>query len=161
MNEMNLMAFVCDNCGRSALARQHGADCPCGGTYSMAHTAPVTRVLWLSRHQMTPDQVESLQKLIGENIEITAENITWAASADGPADRARNAAEWKLIHRRLTSGGQRIAYVAGVFPPVAIEALKRGRPRTLRLLTPVSEQLPELRVGEGPIPYKHARWSHL
>ena len=120
-----------------------------------------TKVMWLSRHQMTDVQAESLRKIIGAEIEIISENVTWAASADGAADRVRNAAEWRLIHRRLTSDGQRLAYVAGVFPPVALEALKRGRPRTLRLLTPVSEQAPELRVGDGPIPFRHVRWVHL
>lgn len=120
-----------------------------------------TKVMWLSRHQMTADQAEGLRRIIGGDIEITAESVTWAASADGPADRARNTAEWQVIRRRLTRGGQRLAYVAGVFPPVALEALKRGRPRTLRLLTPVSEQAPELRVGDGPIPFRHLRWVHL
>ena len=118
-----------------------------------------TKVMWLSRHQITDVQAESLRKIIGAEIEIISENVTWAASADGAADRVRNAAEWRLIHRRLTSDGQRLAYVAG--PPVALEALKRGRPRTLRLLTPVSEQAPELRVGDGPIPFRHVRWVHL
>ena len=120
-----------------------------------------TKVMWLSRHQMTDVQAESLRKIIGAEIEIISENVTWAASADGAADRVRNAAEWRLFHRRLTSDGQRLAYVAGVFPPVALEALKRGRPRTLRLLTPVSEQAPELRVGDGPIPFRHVRWVRL
>lgn len=121
-----------------------------------------TKVMWLSRHQMTDEQAESLWEIIGEGeLKIIAENVTWAASADGQADRVRNAAEWRLIHRRLTSDGQRLAYVAGVFPPVALEALKRGRPRTLRLLTPVSEQAPELRVGDGPIPFRHVRWVRL
>ena len=41
MNEMNLMAFVCDNCGQIALAANRGADCPCGGTYSMDPPTPV------------------------------------------------------------------------------------------------------------------------
>ena len=41
MNEMNLMAFVCDNCGEVALAANRGADCPCGGTYSMTPDAAV------------------------------------------------------------------------------------------------------------------------
>ena len=117
--------------------------------------------MWLSRHQMTDEQAESLRGIIGGNIEILAENVTWAASADGPADRARNFDEWRLIHRRLTSDGQRLAYVAGVFPPVALEAVKHGRPLTLRLLTPVSEQAPELRVGDGPIPFRHLRWVRL
>lgn len=41
MNEMNLTVYMCDNCGEAALARQHGADCPCGGTYSMDPDAAV------------------------------------------------------------------------------------------------------------------------
>lgn len=120
-----------------------------------------TEVMWLSRHKMTDEQAESLRKIIGDEIEIISENVTWAASADGAADRVRNKAEWQLIYRRLTADGQRLAYVAGVFPPVALEALQRGRPRALRLLTPVSEQAPELRVGDGPIPFRHLRWVHL
>lgn len=155
-----MKTYTCDNCGNTALAWRHGADCICGGTYSMA-TAPVTKVLWLSRHQMTPEQADGLCGIIGGDIEVIPENITWAASADGNADRTRNAAEWRLIHLRLTSDGQRLSYVAGVFPPVALEALKRGRPRTLRLLTPVSEQAPELRIGDGPIPFRHVRWVRL
>ena len=31
----NLKEYVCDNCGEVALAANWGADCPCGGTYSM------------------------------------------------------------------------------------------------------------------------------
>lgn len=121
-----------------------------------------TKIMWLSRHALSAEQEESLRWFIGGGeLEIIAENVTWAASADGAADRARNFAEWRLIHRRLTGDGQRLAYVAGVFPPVALEALKRGRPRTLRLLTPVSEQAPELRVGDGPIPFRHLRWAPL
>jgi hypothetical protein len=41
MNEMNLTVFVCDNCGTAALAANRGADCPCGGTYSMNLVSPV------------------------------------------------------------------------------------------------------------------------
>jgi len=41
MNEKNLTAYMCDNCGQAALAVNRGADCPCGGTYSMTPTAPV------------------------------------------------------------------------------------------------------------------------
>ena len=41
MNEMNLKAYVCDNCGAAALAGRHGADCACGGTYSMTPDAAV------------------------------------------------------------------------------------------------------------------------
>ena len=41
MNEMNLTVFVCDNCGAAALAGERGADCDCGGTYSMDPASPV------------------------------------------------------------------------------------------------------------------------
>ena len=37
----NLTAHVCDNCGQAALARQRGADCACGGTYSMTPTSAI------------------------------------------------------------------------------------------------------------------------
>ena len=40
MNEMK--AYVCDNCGEVALATTRGADCDCGGTYSMDLASPVT-----------------------------------------------------------------------------------------------------------------------
>ena len=39
MNEMNV--YICDNCGTAALAANRGADCPCGGTYSMTPDAAV------------------------------------------------------------------------------------------------------------------------
>ena len=47
MDKMNLTAYMCDNCGQAALARQRGADCPCGGTYSMA---PVSAIINLCPH---------------------------------------------------------------------------------------------------------------
>jgi hypothetical protein len=31
----NLNNYMCDNCGATALAANWGADCDCGGTYSM------------------------------------------------------------------------------------------------------------------------------
>ena len=155
-----MKTYICDNCGEAALAASRGADCPCGGTYSMDPPKRTT-VLWLSRHTMSNAQAESLREFIGGAIEIIHENITWVASADGSADRIANATSWRQLHQRLIAGGQRNAYIAGVFPPVALEALKLGRPFTLRLLAPVSEQAPELRIGDGPIPFRHLRWSQL
>ena len=32
---MMMKTYICDNCGMPALATQRGADCDCGGTYSM------------------------------------------------------------------------------------------------------------------------------
>jgi hypothetical protein len=46
-------------------------------------------------------------------------------------------------------------HIGGVFPPVALEARVEG----VRLLSPVSRQDPEMRKGEGAIPYVHVRWS--
>ena len=31
----NMNEYMCDNCGAVDLAANRGADCPCGGTYSM------------------------------------------------------------------------------------------------------------------------------
>ena len=50
MNEKNLKVFVCDNCGGATLAANRGADCDCGGTYSLD---PATRVII----NLTPDVV--------------------------------------------------------------------------------------------------------
>lgn len=36
-----MKTYICDNCGAAALARQYGADCACGGTYSMTPDAAV------------------------------------------------------------------------------------------------------------------------
>ena len=40
----DLKAYVCDNCGEVALAASHGADCPCGGTYSMTPDSAVVNL---------------------------------------------------------------------------------------------------------------------
>jgi len=39
MNEMK--TYICDNCGEAALAANRGADCACGGTYSVNPVSPV------------------------------------------------------------------------------------------------------------------------
>ena len=39
MNKMKV--YICDNCGQAAFAGQRGADCACGGTYSMDPHAEV------------------------------------------------------------------------------------------------------------------------
>jgi hypothetical protein len=50
-----MKAYMCDNCGQIAMAASWGADCPCGGTYSMD---PPT-VKQLPRRQMTATQAKS------------------------------------------------------------------------------------------------------
>lgn len=115
------------------------------------------KVLWLSRHEMTAEQAADLAKHLHRevaNLEIVPRNVTWHATADGAADRRRNKAEWDVLIAETP-------YIAGVFPPVAIEAIRRGRPRRVRLYSPVSRQAPELRQAEGAIPFVHVRWAEV
>ena len=126
------------------------------------------KILWISRHAMTADAKADLcEHLAYPDVEVDQRNITWQATADSYADRLVNRAIWeKLINdagSEARENGFRWFFIAGVFPPVALEAIgrKMGRPKGLRILTTVSEQAPELRVGDGPIPFRHVRWLGL
>ena len=121
---------------------------------------------WCSRHQLADDQIADLPIMLGledsEPLNITTENVVWQATANAMADRNRNRETWKRLVDAAETNGRlhnRIPYVAGVFPPVAMEWI-RGLGET-RLLTPVSRQAPELRAGEGPIPFVHVRWAMI
>ena len=113
-----------------------------------------TRVLWLSRHEMTAEQLADLNERFGD-VEVESVNLTWQATADWRADDIRNKAEWAVLQSKAK-------VIAGVFPPVALEALKKGvRKGGTILMSPVSRQAPELRVGDGAIPFVHVRWAEL
>lgn len=124
------------------------------------------RVLWLSRHEMSKEQADDL--LAGTNgwdgLEIETENHLWAATASEEADLEENS-------RFLRSAFARADIVAGVFPPVALEALREMR-REFRLragsepfwcvATPVSAQTREERAdGTAQIVFRHVRWAFL
>ena len=82
------------------------------------------RVAWLSRHDMTKEQYDALEKIIryqyGEDCSVSVENVGvhWQSSSDVWKDVEHNVDLWY----RLLS-----AYdcVVGIFPPIAEEALRR------------------------------------
>jgi len=115
------------------------------------------KVLWTSRHQMTEDQVEDLKRLFPDNIlDIESKNITWKASKDANHDYQRNLEILETIQADI---------IVGVFPPVMMEMFiseMKSENRILpELLTPISEQAPELRIGDEPIPFRHVRFAYL
>lgn len=112
------------------------------------------KVQWLSRHEMTDEQRADLAVCLNldvSRLEIIPRNITWAASEDTMADQKANIALWDEL---LETGW----LITGVFSPVALETMPAYR---TRLYSPVSRQAPELRVGDGPIPFKHLRWCRI
>ena len=119
----------------------------------------MSKIIWCSRHTMSASQLDDLRNDPGVAADMAVEcrNITWAATADAASDATRNRAEWALLYTAAGRGG----VIAGVFPPVALEARKRGKRVGIRLAAPVSRQAPELRVGDGPIPFSHVRWAWL
>jgi hypothetical protein len=119
---------------------------------------------WCSRHPLAADQIADLRVHLGlgddEPLTVTTENVVWAASHEAEADWNTNRETWKRLVGAAEAEGRRnnrVPYIAGVFPPVALESI-RGH-GSIRLLTPVSRQAPELRIGEGPIPFVHVRWA--
>ena len=82
------------------------------------------KVAWLSRHDMTKEQYDALEKIIryqyGKDFPVSVENVGvhWQSSSDAWKDIRHNGDLWyKLLD----------AYdcVVGIFPPVAEEALRR------------------------------------
>lgn len=114
----------------------------------------MVKVTWLSRHPLGADQIISLAATIGcevKDVRVTQDNVTWAASEDAAADRVANKATWSKI--LATSD-----VVAGVFPPVALEA----RPEGVVVLSPVSRQSKAVRAdGTAAIEFHHVRWARF
>lgn len=106
------------------------------------------KLLWLSRHAMTPVQTEAFP-----GAEVTAVNHAWQATADEAADIAANAATWRKFAGMAD-------VIAGVFPPVAIEAIPADL--TSAVVTPVSAQTQSIRAdGEKKIEFSHVRWAWI
>ena len=124
------------------------------------------KVVFVSRHAMTGDQVADLEKYLGHKVEVVAENITFSATEDSAADLAAN----KAILGRLFDSYD---VVTGVFPPVALEALMSARAdmaadpslgnvEDTGILTPVSRQRTEDRAdGTKAIAFEHVRFIRL
>ena len=118
------------------------------------------KIIWTSRQPLNHEQINDLVAILNTTpgeLEITADAVTWQATADAEADRRENRHQWK----EWRQAGY--AVIAGVFPPVAIEAMPSpyGWDACPAVLTPVSRQAPELRQGESPIPFVHVRWAVL
>ena len=86
-------------------------------------------VAWLSRHDMTKEQYDALEKIIRyqywNSCSVSVENVGvhWQSSSDVRKDIRHNVDLW---YRLLN------AYdcVVGIFPPIAEEALRRVHGRT-------------------------------
>ena len=120
------------------------------------------KVMWLSRHELTQDQITDLARFLNaeiDDLDIESRNVTWQATAVAGDDHARNKAEWVCIFGKLNRGD----VVAGVSPPVALEALSAlHRQFWWRVVTPVSESVPALRKDPtAPMPFRHLRWSKV
>lgn len=103
---------------------------------------------------MGADQIVDLAAALGREVnevKVTSQNVTWKASDDAWSDHVANEATWSNI---LATAD----VVAGVFPPVALEA----RPEGLIVLSPVSRQSKEIRAdGTASIEFHHVRWARF
>ena len=112
------------------------------------------KITWLSRHPMGADQIVDLAATLGHEVKdlnITQVNVTWRASEDATSDLVSNKETWKEILATTD-------LVAGVFPPVALEA----RPEGVIVLSPVSRQSKEIRAdGTAVIEFHHVRWARF
>ena len=110
--------------------------------------------MWLSRHPMDITQIIDLAAATGHEVKdlyVTSENVTWNASEDAHADQVANKATWQRILATTD-------LVAGVFPPVALEA----KPEGVEVLSPVSRQSKAVRAdGTAAIEFHHVRWARF
>lgn len=121
------------------------------------------KVVWLSRHEMTGEQLADLADFLNrpiEELEVEKINHTWQATDDAGSDHAHNKADWQLFFRRLSRNR---GCVVGVFPPVALSVLRKGtRSNWWRILSPVSVADPAARKDpSAPIPFRHLRFVEL
>ena len=84
----------------------------------------MVKVAWIcAKHEMTTEQASSLAELCGisvENMEIVHLPIVWNSSEHPYDDVRENIKKWKDVYSMCD-------LVAGVFPPVAMEALSSLR----------------------------------
>lgn len=103
---------------------------------------------------MGADQIVDLAAALGrevEELQVTSKNVTWQASSDACDDQVANKATWGDILATTD-------VVAGVFPPVALEA----KPEGVIVLSPVSRQSKEIRAdGTASIEFHHVRWARF
>lgn len=114
------------------------------------------KILLASRHELTDEQYQSLVDFYGSDIEISHENLFWEATDNAQSDLYINKAKWEYIRDRYN-------VVAGVFPPVAIEALPSWKTKYgIDVISPVScQEKSDRESGSAYIPFKHVRWAFL
>ena len=82
------------------------------------------RVAWLSRHDMTKEQYDALEKIIryqyGNSCSVSVENVGvhWQSSSDVWKDVEHNVDLWYDLLKAHDC-------IVGIFPPIAEEALRR------------------------------------
>ena len=82
------------------------------------------RVAWLSRHDMTKEQYDALEKIIrspyGKDRSVSVENVGvhWQSSSDVWNDIRHNVDLWYKLLKTYDC-------ITGIFPPIAEEALRR------------------------------------
>lgn len=82
------------------------------------------RVAWLSRHDMTREQYDSIEKIVrsqhGKDCSVSVENVGvhWQSSSDVWKDIEHNVDLWHSLLKAHDC-------IAGILPPVAEEALRR------------------------------------
>ena len=103
---------------------------------------------------MGADQILDLAAALGHEVKelwVTSRNVTWQASNDAYADWVANKATWDDVLATTD-------FVAGVFPPVALEA----KPEGTVVLSPVSRQSKAVRAdGTAAIEFHHVRWARF
>ena len=84
----------------------------------------MVKIAWIcAKHEMTTEQASSLAELCGisvEDMEIVHLPIVWNSSEHPYDDVRENIKKWKEVYEMCD-------IVAGVFPPVAMEALSSLR----------------------------------
>ena len=84
----------------------------------------IIRVAWLSRHDMTKEQYDALEKIIryqyGNSCSVSVENVGvhWQSSSDVWKDVEHNVDLWYDLLKAHDC-------IVGIFPPIAEEALRR------------------------------------
>lgn len=124
------------------------------------------KCVFVSPNYMTLEQKMDLERYLGCEVKVTMENITFSATDDVAADLVANQA---ILGRLFDE----YDVVAGVFPPVALEALMAARAAMIAnpalglvedtaVLTPVSRQhAAESADGSKATVSEHARFARI
>lgn len=115
------------------------------------NNTPDKTIPWLSRHDLSPEQLGDLAARLGYAPDVVKMPLVWAASDDPVADDRANSLIWESLDK--------YPIVLGVFPPVALESRGALHPTCL---SPVSRQTASERAdGTRQIAFIHLRWAEV